>query len=553
MPPLPTRVIDILDPAGPRIRESSGQQAEYLTLSYVWGQGKRLLNTRRFGRYEEFCDRIPSDESMPKTFREAMQVTKALGYRFLWIDALCIIQDDANDVQREMARMGDIYRLSTLTISAGNGPNTDSGLFAQRDARFCKSRNVLITMKEGNEILTGLVSIGVPQKIRHSPLSKRGWVLQEELLSRRSLVFTSHQVEWRCTAQILSEETPSRAPNGLTKPNEGNAMRGGSLDPICCLVRRPDIFKQATWSHAGVRNNPFAAWYRIVEIYSRRALTVRSDKLLAVAGLASLVQESLRGTYGAGLWKEDLQNGLGWYVVRHLAEPNVPNEAHGRAMEYIAPSWSWASLHGPDVKFCTFEQNSDFQSEESIRILDWEVSHPSGAMVPFGHVTSARLTVKGRIRKALLVPCTDIWDYDSPKRRHYETLWCAYAVDPTTSTTIGDVALDSLEDYQDLASRYDTALEMPRYPYSDASAEKHSLWFLSKARPVTCMLYFVMDKYWDRSIVALVLSLHNLERNEYRRIGLLFVNSGSTYPSDIFSQATEREKAHQDYETIHIV
>jgi hypothetical protein len=367
-PPLPTRVIDILDPAGPRLRESSGQQAEYLTLSYCWGRGKRLLNTRRCGRYQEFCKRIPSDESMPKTFEEALQVTKALGYRFLWIDALCIIQDDANDVQREMARMGDIYRLSTLTISAGNGSNTDSGLFAQRDARFCKSRNVLVTMKEGNEILTGLVSIKVPQKIRHSPLSERGWILQEELLSRRSLVFTSHQVEWRCTTQILTEETPSRAPQALTDPNEGNAVRGGSLDPIRCLVRRPDIFKQATWSHAGVRNNPFAAWYRIVEIYSHRALTVRSDKLLAVAGLASLVQESLGGTYGAGLWKEDLQKGLGWYVVRLLAEPNVPNEPHGRAMEYIAPSWSWASLHGPDVKFCTFEQNSDLQSEESIRI-----------------------------------------------------------------------------------------------------------------------------------------------------------------------------------------
>jgi hypothetical protein len=173
MPPLPTRVIDILDPAEPRLRESSGQQAEYLTLSYCWGQGKWLLNTRRCGRYEEFCKRIPSDESMPKTSGEALKVTRALGYRFLWIDALCIIQDDANDVQREMARMGDIYRLSTLTISAGNEPNTDSGLFAQRDARFCKSRNVLITMKEGNEILTGPVSIEVPQKICHSSLSQK--------------------------------------------------------------------------------------------------------------------------------------------------------------------------------------------------------------------------------------------------------------------------------------------------------------------------------------------------------------------------------------------
>jgi hypothetical protein len=556
-PSLPTRIIDLLDPEKPRIRETYGEQAEYLTLSYCWGQGKRLLSIRDSGRYEQYCKRIRIDESMPKTFKEALQVTEALGYRYIWIDALCIIQDDPNDVQQEMARMGEIYRRSTLTISAANGPDTDSGLFAERDARSCKPRNVFVTMKEGKEVLAGIVSLEVPYKERHSPLSERGWVLQEELLSRRSLVFTHQQVEWRCTTKTLSEKIPSREPQAYIDPDKGHAMRGNEFDPTRCLVRRPDIFKQAVWTQPDVRDNPFAVWYRIVKMFSRRALTVRSDKLLAVAGLASLVQQSLGGTYGAGLWKEDLQTGLGWYVTKRQTGPNVPDKHYGRSREYIAPSWSWASIHGSWIMYCTFEQNSDLQLEESIQVVDWEISQPPGAIIPFGQVASARLTVRGRLRNALLVPCFDSWDHDSPNRRHSGALWPAYAVDPLTSTTIGDVALDSVDDHGDLIDRFATASEaLPYHGTWSISAKdtNHSLWYFARARPVVCLLYLVVDKYGHRSIVALVLTLHNVEKREYQRIGMLFINSNDMFATDIFfSKALGQYIPPQHYETINIV
>jgi hypothetical protein len=124
-----------------------------------------------------------------------------------------------------------------------------------------------------------------------------------------------------------------------------------------------------------------------------RALTIRSDKLLAVAGLANLVQRSHGGSYGAGLWKEDLHNELGWYVVGRQTGPDVPTEHSNRAVEYIAPSWSWASNEGC-VKFCTFEENSFFKPKESIQTMDWEITHLPRAIVPFGQVDSATLAVK---------------------------------------------------------------------------------------------------------------------------------------------------------------
>jgi hypothetical protein len=89
---LPTRVIDVDTNSQARITETTGMRANYLTLSYCWGQGKKLLC--RKDSYERFKQNLPVDDSMPKTFKDALQITKALGYRYLWIDALCIIQDD---------------------------------------------------------------------------------------------------------------------------------------------------------------------------------------------------------------------------------------------------------------------------------------------------------------------------------------------------------------------------------------------------------------------------------------------------------------------------
>ena len=206
---------------------------------------------------------------------------------------------------------------------------------------------------------------------------------------------------------------------------------------------------------------------------------------------------------------------------------------------------------------CTFEHNSDLQSEESIRIINWEISHPPGATTPFGQVESARLTVRGRLRNALLVPCYDRWDYDSPKRRHSGVLWPAYAVDPLTSTTIGDVALDSVDDHGDLTDQFATSSEA--LSYNDlwrisASDTAHLLWFLSRARPVTCLLYLVMDKYGDRSIATLVLTPFDVDKREYQRIGMLFVNSTDMFAKDIFFRKALGQRIRpQDYERIHIV
>jgi hypothetical protein len=176
LPVLPTRVIDATNPENCFLFETNGRRDNYLTLSYCWGQGERLLTTKQC--YEAFQQRLPMNDQMPRTFREAFTVTRALGYRYIWIDALCIIQDNPQDLNKEMARMGDIYQNSTVTISAEKGPDTDSGLFASRNGPFYKPCNTTIEVIEHDEHRKREVAfVSPPAEYDHiNPLSKRGWV-----------------------------------------------------------------------------------------------------------------------------------------------------------------------------------------------------------------------------------------------------------------------------------------------------------------------------------------------------------------------------------------
>jgi hypothetical protein len=174
-PPIfPSRVIDVADPGNCFLFENLGERDNYLTLSYCWGQGERLLTT--ISSYEIFRRRLPSDDQIPLTFRDAFTVTRALGHRYIWIDALCIIQDDPQDLNREMAKMGDIYHNSTVTIFAGKGPHSSSGLFALRNGPFYKPCNVHINTIECGEPRKTEVAFVSRDYDHDNPLAKRGWV-----------------------------------------------------------------------------------------------------------------------------------------------------------------------------------------------------------------------------------------------------------------------------------------------------------------------------------------------------------------------------------------
>jgi hypothetical protein len=132
---LPRRVIDVSNPEAPFLYITNAQNARYVTLSYKWGDSIKYVTTTK---NEDQHYQVISLKHLPWTFREAINVTHCLEIRYLWIDALCIIQDSKDDVQREIAVMDKIYRDSTLTIFAAGGDHANSGLSVDRNPFWTK-------------------------------------------------------------------------------------------------------------------------------------------------------------------------------------------------------------------------------------------------------------------------------------------------------------------------------------------------------------------------------------------------------------------------------
>ena len=309
--PLPLRVIDVGPSNGstqPRLCFPDGLQGKWIALSHCWGN--KLLQppktTRKNLRKHE--KRIPL-ESLPRTFHDAVLVTRALEIRYLWIDSLCIVQDDAADVAEQLPRMGEIYRNASLTLLAGESTNCGDGLFFDvtalphtllRSARDSSSYDLLENSSTPNiQDNVGLsqepqedqnavtTPVEVPfyrsgkvegtffatpieesdpygenrrQSFGGIPLFQRGWVTQEWAFSRRSILFLRDEIVWSCRESCENDQ-------------------GTKLQ-----LARPDVLD----------------WYELIQEYSMKGLTYEGDRLRAVAGLAHSLRACRSDEYFAG-------------------------------------------------------------------------------------------------------------------------------------------------------------------------------------------------------------------------------------------------------------
>ena len=310
---LPRRVIWVgsEDREEPRLALTDGGGLErYAALSHCWGDPEKILDTKTLTLQERL--HCISLSALPKTFQDAVIITRNLGLKFLWIDSLCILQDSKEDWEIESAKMASIYANAFVTISASGSPDSQGGCFLDSGNR---SIHIPSTNREGK-----LACVGVRER-RHLntfetgqlPLNGRGWVLQESLLSVRKLLYTGKELVWECHTSIACECSPK------FRPNPGDQAYPASM--------------------AGTRGRRRVAthWSAIVEQFTKRNLTKQQDRLVAIAGLASAMNQIWPDEYLCGLWKSNLNRGLLWFNV---------DENSQRHNSYYAPSWTWASITG---------------------------------------------------------------------------------------------------------------------------------------------------------------------------------------------------------------
>lgn len=303
---LPTRVLDLGPNTGTFKRKGlrlittrPGDRGHYLTLSHRWGNDHQLKLTK--ANLDDYKRRVHFHR-LPRTYRDAVKVAFSLGYRYLWIDALCIIQDDHEDWLQEAAKMALVYRNSSCTISA-------HAAYADDDGILCAN----VRRKNGAYINRPDVSVLVTA----SHLSHRGWVFQERILSRRLLHFTRGGLFLEDASGMV---TPYGKPPEIYDPSKDNKLNLEDANQNPC------------------------EWYRLVEKFTVCQLTIDTDRLPAVLGLARCYEEQNDdGQYLWGLWSQSIHQGLLWTNVDE--SPKRLLQGYDAAIG-PAPTWSWAHFVG---------------------------------------------------------------------------------------------------------------------------------------------------------------------------------------------------------------
>ncbi|KAK3995000.1 hypothetical protein QBC44DRAFT_378823 [Cladorrhinum sp. PSN332] len=420
----PGRMIKILDDS---IRvvpfDTATMIGEYAALSYCWGPPSELKKNPPYRMTTSTMSKLQSEsgalmQEMPLTIQQAFKFCKVLDIDYIWVDSLCILQAQGpNDLPAikdwhvESPKMETVYSRSKLTIIAACGVSCHSGFLTWNIEDG-------VTVMESVPMPHGLRLVGQEgqdafRRIRSgfhhnnlygdkNPLSLRGWGFQEEILSSRYIKFTDDDVQWKCkTATGCMCGEP---------PNDGyleqwDDAESTSLDPV---VR----------------------WCRLVEMYSGRSVTVESDRLVAISGLARITEGSLTSRsspghrkveYHAGIWQgvsgAQLAYQLSWHSS-HSGGDETYAELGGYQEKNLSPSFSWASVQRTARPHYDPRANG---ADTSLglpdlylipEIIDIQTT-PTSQNNIFGAVSSGFMRLRGRVRR-FVVWCEQREGHDSP-------------------------------------------------------------------------------------------------------------------------------------------
>jgi hypothetical protein len=351
--------VDVGSPTQPPRLHISGpdQRAEYIALSHCWGLPAKAATTIKTtaSTLQEFQTEIPWDK-LSNTFRDAVVITRRLGFRYLWIDSLCIIQGDADDWATEASRMTTVYTKAFLVIAASGASDGDGGCF--RRNRSASEEGVLQLACPGPDGTSNSSSLYIRRSQRGiyftlaemrgdeyphgwksahgQPLDARAWTYQEEELATRILLYTEDELQWRCSEANACECKGVRKSLTATRSQRlrlGQFAGGGEAVVSGTEARSKEQ-----------RQESVVAWCFIVAEYTRRDITYMSDRLPGLSGIAGCWESAEGDRYHAGLWERDLPRHLLWWS--HVGGLAAPARGSLRHTEYYAPTWSWASVTG---------------------------------------------------------------------------------------------------------------------------------------------------------------------------------------------------------------
>ena len=389
---MPKRLIDVGTPGTqhPRLVMSEdlhGQDIRYAALSYCWGKAKFRTTKENEASHKQ---EIPF-ELLPSVLQDALELTRELHIRFLWIDALCIVQDDLVEWRVEAARMQDIYSGSAITLAATDAADSALGLFSSNSSAACNpdKNGVFVTVSNVGDALGTIVRVQ-PRDIRasaeESVLNTRGWVLQEMVLSHRTVHCMRSGLHWECRSEWRTE-------TGV-------------------------VFDRAAMHHSSMPILPHSiqtgvnkTWWKWMESYSRRSFTIPTDRLPAMSGIVRHYQMATKDVPVLGLWESTLHQDLLWMRIDKVSDEADPTPNH---LSNI-PSWTWLSCPY-DISFDFWNAREDEEkrsdTHDHLNLVDWAVDWTAKPFV--SDVKSTRLLVNGPVREIVLSIAPKGKDFNPP-------------------------------------------------------------------------------------------------------------------------------------------
>ncbi|KAF4460514.1 HET-domain-containing [Fusarium albosuccineum] len=378
--PLPTRVVRI-DPRDDSLRLHEPQPDEtgaYIALSHCWGSPDRRPIRTTKDTVSQMEESIPSS-SLSAVFQDAVWLCQQLEVYDIWIDSLCIIQDDGLDWEIESARMAQYYSNAELTISAESSPDGTVPFLKEIHERW--QPMVYSGLDESDCPCSYVVQehhwdhavedhSSIYQKDGYQLLPTRAWTMQEWILSSRIVHFTPSDLIWGCNAVTKSYDTFR------------NLQSQGDLrEAFYLFTQLPDLKE----NFAGASK----FWGMLLTKYTGRGITFDSDRLPAFSGIAPYFAPCFPGRYLAGIWEAHMPYGLCW---RRKMPVNTPAR-HTASPKWTAPTWSWASM--PATVSLDCPQLSGFKElVEPFRPTILEISCDVSEEAPYGRVDNGYIRME---------------------------------------------------------------------------------------------------------------------------------------------------------------
>ncbi|KAK1496451.1 hypothetical protein CCUS01_02798 [Colletotrichum cuscutae] len=376
---LPTRLICIGRKASEvRLLKTNGATGRYACLSHPWGKRPLLRTLKK--NLSQFTNEIQWSD-LPPTFRDAIDFTHRLGLKYIWIDSLCIIQDDPLDWQREAAKMADIYQNAYVTLAASKAVDSSRGLYTSSlDPKHQSHQLSLMNDVDDSDLKLHAYSelLHIDSFWSYFPITKRAWVFQERLLSGRVVHFAGSELNWECRSTRTCEcgeiSTSTSLPekiqfsgslaelsgqyNWIAEGLPPSAPGNGQDENLDYSKFTPALLHSPKWTKS------VKTWRQTVQSYCALNLTFSKDIFPALAGIAKV-------------WNPE------------------------------APTWSWASLEYHNDEFIRFDSDSDCRnsgkgswfslgkigSEDYSPVADIleAICVPAGIVDPTGELDSAHL------------------------------------------------------------------------------------------------------------------------------------------------------------------